>query len=78
MNFKNFMYENYFIAVTDFNQIVVEHYLATDPVDCLKQCLQKHKVYVNPMVNTAERLIVIAQHNNLMVSLPRKVGINVI
>ena len=44
MNSKNIMYDHYFIGFANLagkGEVLVEHYLAADPVDCMKQCLKQ-------------------------------------
>lgn len=81
MNSKNIMSEHYFIGFANLNgkgEVLVEHYFAVDPVDCMKQCLKAHDIYIHPSINTSDRLFTIAQHNNFLISYPRKVKVTII
>ena len=81
MNSKNIMLEHYFIGYADLNgtgEVLVEHYFANSPFDCMKQCLQTHGIYIHPTVDTAQRLRKIAEHNNKLLSIPRKVKVTII
>lgn len=81
MNSRNTMSEHYFIGYADLNgegEVIVEHYWATSPFDCMKQCLTAHGIYIHPSVNTASRLTKIAKHNNKLISIPRKVKVTII
>ena len=81
MSSKNIMCEHYFIGFANLagkGEVLVEHYLAADPVDCMKQCLKAHGIYIHPSINTCQRLTVIAEHNNFLISYPRKVKVTIV
>ena len=78
MSSKNITYDHYFIGYADLNgrgEVIVEHYLAESQFDCIKQCLQAHSIYVHPTVDTKNKLRVLAEHNNKLISIPRKVKV---
>ena len=54
-------------------RVVVEHYCAEDVFHCMKQCLEAHGVFVHHNIDTVERLMTLADHNNILISFPRKV-----
>lgn len=82
MSSKNITYNHYFIGFANLNgnkgEVFVEHYFAKDPVDCMRQCLQKHDVFVHPTLTTAQSMMTLADHNNFLLSYPRKVKVTII
>lgn len=81
MNSKNTMYDHYFIGYADLNgkgEVIVEHYLAESQFDCMKQCLEAHDIFIHPTIDTENRLRMIAEHNNKLISIPRKVKMTIV
>lgn len=81
MSSKNTMCDHYFIGYADLNgkgEVIVEHYLAESQFDCMKQCLEAHGIYIHPTIDTENRLRMIAEHNNKLISIPRKVKMTII
>ena len=75
MSSKNTISE-YFIGYADLSnkgEVMVEHYLAESPYDCIKQCLNSHDIYVHSDVDTVWELFSLARHRNKIISFPRKV-----
>lgn len=82
MSFKSITLDHYFIGFANLNgnkgEVFVEHYFAKDPVDCMRQCLQKHDVFVHPSLVTAQSMMTLADHNKFLLSYPRKVKVTII
>ncbi len=80
MSSKNTISE-YFIGYADLSgrgEVMVEHYSAESPYDCIKQCLNSHDIFVHSDVDTVEGLFSLARHRNKIISFPRKVKITII
>lgn len=81
MSSKSITSDHYFIGFANLNgkgEVLVEHYFAKDPVDCMRQCLQNHDVFVHPSLVTVQSMMTLADHNKFLLSYPRKVKVTII
>ena len=79
MNFNATTF-NYFIGFADLNDendktICVEHYLAANEKDCVKQCLETHGIFIHPNIDTIHKMMTLAEHKNFLISWPRKIEV---